>query len=148
MEEPIFISKINKTEILTNFGILLFVCVAMFFRSFNNQFNSKWFAGFLILIGLVWTISRFKILILYQKKLIIRRAFLTSKFDNVYEINKINHILFTFQNGRFGGNKMIVYTIFIDDYDIYSINLRSNEILFFIQKLENIDIKVINQLPK
>ena len=120
----------------------------MFFRSFNNDFNSKWFIGFLILIGLVWTIARFKIFILYQNKLIIRRAFLTSKFDKVYEINKINHILFTFQSGRFGGNKMIVYSIFIDDYDIYSMNLRPNEIILFLQKLENIDVKVINQLPK
>ena len=146
MENPIFTSKISKKEVITNFGIFLFVGIAFYLRSLNENFNSKCFAGFLILLFFVWTISRFRTFILYEDKLIIRRTFLTSKLDKVYQINKIKNILFYFQTGKFGGNKMIVYSIFIGEYDIYSINFNTNQIKLLIREFKNVEVNVVNEL--
>uniref|UniRef100_UPI0037531535 hypothetical protein n=1 Tax=Flavobacterium sp. TaxID=239 RepID=UPI0037531535 len=120
--------------------------IAFFFRSLNDNSDGKWLLVFFMFIVLIWTFWRFKIFIINQNELIIRRFFFTSKFDKSYKFNQIRQVNFTFMTGKFGGNKIIVYSIFVNDYKIYSINLKSSEIKEFITVLENHNIKVVNKL--
>jgi hypothetical protein len=146
MAKPIFTSKITKKEVIMNFGIFLFVVIAFYFRNLNDTVDSKYFAAFLILLFFIWTITRFKTFILHEDRLIMRYTFLTSKFDKVYFINKIDHLLFYYQTGKFGGNKMVVYTIFVGDYDSYSIKLNASDLDLFIEKFKSIGVKVENKI--
>ena len=148
MDEPIFKSKISNIDIFQNSGIFLFVGVALYFRNINDNFNSKCLTLGFIFILLIWNLTRFKLFILYKNKLIVRSIFFTSKADTIYKTNQINQIVFKFMSGKFGGNKMIVYSIFINDYDFYSINMKSDEINQFVLKLREANVEVINNLKK
>ena len=148
MEEPRFKSKINTNEIIANFSIFLFLGIAIYFRSINDDFGSRCFAGLLMFVFSIWIITRFKTFILHQNELIIRRTFLPLIFDKSYKINQISNVKFYFQTGKFGGNTICIYTIFINDYDSYLIKIKPEEREIFIKCLIDAGIKVDNAMPQ
>ena len=148
MEEPIFKSKINSTEIIINCSIFLFVGVAIFFRSRYDNFELKCLTGFFMFVFLLWILTRFKTFILCQNELIISYTIFPSIFDKLYKINHISFVKFYFQGGRFGGNSILIYSIYIDDYDSFKINIKPDERELFIKCLNESGIKVVNDMPQ
>jgi hypothetical protein len=147
MEEPIFKTELNSKEIIINCSLFLFVGVAVFFRSENDNFELKCLTVLFMFVFLLWILARFKTYILYQNTLIVKHTFLSSLFDKIYKKNQISFIKFYFQGGRFGGNSILIYSIFIDEYDSFKINIKPNERELFIKCLNETGIKVVNDMP-
>lgn len=148
MEKLIFKSKLNSKEIIINCSLFLFVGVASIIRSWNDNFELKCFTGFFMFVFLLWILTRFKTFILCQDKLIIRYSIFPLKFDKLYKLHQISLIKFYFQGGKFGGNSILIYSIFIDDYDSFKINIKPDERELFVKCLNETGIKVINDMPQ
>jgi hypothetical protein len=148
MEEPIFKTELNSKEIIINCSIFLFVGVAVFFRSENDNFELKCLTGLFMFVFLLWILTRFKTYILYQNKLIVKLTFLPSLFNKIYKKNQISFVKFYFQGGRFGGNSILIYFIFIGDFDSFKINIKPDDRKLFIKCLNETGIKVVNDMPQ
>jgi hypothetical protein len=98
-------------------------------------------------VFLLWILTRFKTFILCQDKLIIRYSIFPLIFDKLYKLHQISLIKFYFQGGKFGGNAIIIYSIYVDEYDLFLINIKDHERELFIKCLIETGIKVVNDMP-
>ncbi|MDX6182137.1 hypothetical protein SGQ44_09290 [Flavobacterium sp. Fl-77] len=93
---------------------------------------------------IVQAVRTFKVFILFENRLLIKRPLSLKLFNNFYSLSDIKEIEFKSLKGMHKGNILIVWTKYTSSKkdESFSFNLRKDEVCFFSENLKKLGIEV------